>query len=793
MMKNFFTIVFLVLFNICLFGQFESPKEELRGVWIAALGIDWPSNTGTSAAVIQNQKTQLTNIFDYHRSQGLNTVFLHMRPMCDALYKSSYEPWSHNLTGTQGVAPSDPNYDPLKFAVEEAHNRGMELHAWLNPYRASLQNGSPVSSTHVRNTHPEWIIKCSGTEYRFLNPGLPAVRKYVVKIVMDIVRRYDVDGIHFDDYFYPYAAYGSFNDDAAFASYPNGFTNKSDWRKNNVNLLLEMIDDSIKAVKPWVKFGISPSGNPSVNNEIFCDPESWLAGNYTDSTGTSFSGQAYIDYIMPQLYWSRYNNLLSVWANSAFLNDRHLYIGQAAYRYGTSSMPEDEASWEININRKTPTVKGGVYFSSKSLTNNLGYGSDTLRYRYFTHPSITPKMNWIESGIKKPDPPANLRFEVNSSTLKNELHWDKPAPTAAGDTAFFYVIYRSENNPPDINDSTNMFGLTGTTFLSSNDSRYSVTKGNNYAVTSIDRYSNESDISNVVSLDSPSLIPDKPVLVSPNNNSNELGSTANLTWTNTANAERYLVQVAKDSTFTSELLLLEAGIRNYQKDFRGIVPGEKYFWRVKAFGQVGESVSDVYSFKSGISMPPILNSPPHATLNVSLTPTLNWFNSEAAESYRIQLSTSVLFQTNTFIYDKTISDTALIINEPLTPNKKYFWRVSAINSFGASGWSDQFGFQTTSTVNVEDEELPIEYNVLQNYPNPFNPETTINFAVAKTGFVSLKVFDLLGKEVANLVNKELARGDYSIDFNASNLSSGTYIYRLTVNGIVISKKMVFLK
>ena len=496
-MKNLLTLLLLFFISTNLFSQFNSPKRELRGVWIAALGIDWPSSQGTSSTVIQNQKNQLTGIFDSHRSYGLNAIFLHMRPLCDALYKSNIEPWSHYITGTQGTPPSDPNYDPLTFAIEEAHKRGMELHAWLNPYRAESQYGSPVSAYHVINMHPEWIIKCNGSEYRFLNPGLPEVREYVVQIVMDIVNRYNVDGIHFDDYFYPYQEYGTFNDDATFTMYPNGFTDKAAWRKNNVNLLLKMINDSLEVLKPWVKFGISPSGNPAVNTSIYCDPAAWLKGNYIDSTGTAYSGVPYIDYIMPQLYWSRYNGLLGSWTSTSFLNGRHLYVGQGAYRYGSSAMSDDEAAWEIVTNRSTSSVRGGVYFSSKSLTNNLGYCNDTLKYHYYTHPAITPKMEWIEGGIKKPNVPTNLRFEINASTGKNEMHWDKPAPTLNGDTAFAYVIYRIENSQPEIEDSTNIFGLTGTTFLSSNDSRYSVTKGNYYAVTAIDRYSNESEISNI--------------------------------------------------------------------------------------------------------------------------------------------------------------------------------------------------------------------------------------------------------------------------------------------------------
>jgi uncharacterized lipoprotein YddW (UPF0748 family) len=794
MMNKFliFAILFLTVFIPEIFSQYPNPKSELRGVWIAALGIDWPGTQGTTPSVITSQKNQLISIFDSHRSYGLNSIFLHMRPICDALYKSNYEPWSHYITGTQGVPPSDPNYDPLKFAIEEAHKRGMELHAWLNPYRASTPGGSPASATHVINTHPEWILSCSGSQYKFLNPGLQEVREYVVQVIMDIVTRYDVDGIHFDDYFYPYTEYGPFNDDATFAQYPNGFTNKAAWRKNNVNLLLTMINDSIKAVKPWVKFGISPSGNPSVNNAIFCEPSAWLAGTYTDTTGTLQTGDPYIDYILPQLYWSRYNSLLPVWSGAGFLNGRHLYVGQAAYRL--PEFPVDEMTWEITTNRSTLAVEGGVFFSSKSLTNNLGYGNDTLKYHYFTHPSITPKMEWLAGSSTSPNPPANLRFELNSTSGKYELHWDAPAATPGGDTAWAYVVYRSENNPPDIGDSTNLFGLTGTTFLPATYARYSVTKGDNYAVTAIDRYSNESGVSNTTVLNNPSLIPSEPVLVSPANGSSELGLTATLQWTGDANSERYAVQVSKDPDFNSDMMLMVWEYRNAQITFRNIIPGDTYYWKVKAFGQVGESdFSDVYSFRSGIPFPPVLNSPPHATLNVSLTPVFNWFSSEGATSYQFQLATTVQFTAGTFLYDATINDTTFIVTTPLEPNKNHYWRVSAINTYGQSFWPTGFGFKTTPDTYVELEGIPSEFDLKQNYPNPFNPLTEIEFSIAKQSFVSLKVYDLLGREVANLVNEELREGNYSATFNASKLSSGTYIYYLIADGLRFSKKMILLK
>lgn len=787
-------IAFLFFHSLILNGQSEDPKRELRGVWIASLGIDWPSSRGTSTTDIQNQISQLVSIFDLHKSYGLNAMFFHVRPLCDAVYKSNIEPWSNFLTSTQGVAPSDTSYDPLKLAIQEAHKRGMELHAWLNPYRAELSGGSQVSTNHVINKHPEWIIKCNGSEYRFLNPGLPEVREYVTRIVIDIVERYDVDGIHFDDYFYPYPEYGAFNDNEAFAKYPNGFSDKTAWRKNNVNLLLKMIDDSIKAVKPWVKFGISPSGNPSVNGSIFINPKDWLEGTYTDSTGVKHTVGPYIDYIMPQLYWATYGGNLSNWTGTSFLNGRHLYIGQAAYRYG--EFPPGEITWEISTNRNTQTINGGVFFSSQSLTvYNYNFVTDTLKYRYFARPAITPKMQWKEGSNNKPNAPTNLRFEVNSSTGKYELHWDKPATVSNDDTTFFYCIYRSENAFPDIESSSNIFGLTGTTFLSSNYAKYSITKGTYYAVTAVNRYSNESNISNVVSFDLPSLIPNKPILASPVNGNRELGLTATLTWSGDSNSERYVIQVSKDSSFNSNIVLLLSEYKSTQLSFKNIAPGEKYFWRVKAFGQVSESeYSSVFSFQSGIPIHPQLISPAHATFNVPLKPIFKWYQTGNATLYRIQVSTTIDFQNNTFFIDTTLVDTSYSTKAPLTPNKTYYWRVSAQNIYGTSKWSSQFGFRTTAT-NLADEnnDIPTTYVLKQNYPNPFNPATKISFSLPESGLTVIKIYNLLGQQMEELLNRELSAGHYTFEFNAENYPSGIYIYVLHSGSHILSRKMILVK
>jgi uncharacterized lipoprotein YddW (UPF0748 family) len=796
-MKKTLLLLF-VTFSI-ISAQTTIPKYEMRGVWIASLGIDWPSSTGTTISVMNAQKTQLQTILDSHRSYGLNSVFFHIRPLCDAAYKSSIEPWSRFITGQQGAAPADPTYDPLQFAIEESHKRGMELHAWLNPYRALQTTGSvsSLSPNHVINTHPEWIIKCNGTEYRFLNPGLPAVRNYVTSIVMDIVRRYNVDGIHFDDYFYPYTEYGAFNDDAAFQLYPNGFTDKSAWRKNNVNLLLKMIDDSLKAVKPYVKFGVSPSGNPSVNNSIFCSPADWLKGDYRDTTGVLHTGAPYIDYIMPQLYWVAYNNQLGNWSGTTFLNGRDLYIGLPAYRYVESGWSPGEISWELKTNRTVSTIKGGVFFSSKSLVNNLAGCNDSLEYNYYTQPSVTPKMAWLPGSNTQLNPPTNLRYQYNLSNNSYELQWDKPTATVNGDTAVSYLVYRFTTSQGNVNEQKNIFGQTGVEFLDPNYAKFSVTEGNYYGVTAFDRYSNESVLSNVILFDTSGLVPGTPGLLTPANGANNLTSTTTLSWSAVPNTLRYRVQVATDPSFT-EIIYDLREYRGTSAVFARIAVGNTYYWRVQAFSYGGSGeFSTVHTFKSGIPFTPVLLEPTHANLNVPLNPTFKWTSIDNATSYKFQLATNSNFTTGV-IKDTSLSDTTIYV-ENLEPLKNHFWRVAAFNSIGTSAWTQYFGFKTGTTVVGTDETdpFPSQYKLDQNYPNPFNPSTVISYEVPQTDRVTLKVFDVMGREVALLVDEVRSPGKYSIEFNTNsyneNFSSGVYFVELRSGTFRSVKKLMFLK
>src|SRR3954451_20988647 len=243
---------YLLLLGSCfsLSQAYSQPKYEFRAVWVASVvNIDWPSKKGLSVA---DQKAEFIRLLDMHKRNGMNAIIMQIRPVADAFYPSRFEPWSEYLTGTQGVPPT-PYYDPLQFMIEETHKRGMEFHAWINPYRAVFNvNRSSVAPGHITRLFPQWFVTYGNTKY--FDPGIPEVREHVNRLVRDLVERYDLDGIHFDDYFYPYRIPGKeFPDEASYAKYGNGI-DKSDWRRNNVDTIIRMLSETIKSVNPRVKF-----------------------------------------------------------------------------------------------------------------------------------------------------------------------------------------------------------------------------------------------------------------------------------------------------------------------------------------------------------------------------------------------------------------------------------------------------------------------------------------------------------------------------------------------------------
>jgi uncharacterized lipoprotein YddW (UPF0748 family) len=325
----------IIITPTILYAQSTSkiaPKREFRGVWVATVAnIDWPSKPGLSP---DQQKQELIGILEMHKANGMNAILLQVRPAADAFYAKSREPWSQWLMGRQGVSPG-PGYDPLAFAIKEAHQRGMELHAWFNPYRATMSVNTVVSPDHMTRKRPDWFFYYGGKKK--FDPGIHAVRDYIIQVILDVVKGYDVDGIHFDDYFYPYKIAGQrINDEATFSKYSNGFTDINDWRRNNVDLLIKQLDDSIHHHKKYVKFGISPFGIWKNDNEDSQGSATRGLSNYHELFADSrkWVKEGWVDYINPQIYFSftrkvaPFGTLVDWWGNNAY--GRHLYIGQAA-------------------------------------------------------------------------------------------------------------------------------------------------------------------------------------------------------------------------------------------------------------------------------------------------------------------------------------------------------------------------------------------------------------------------------------------------------------------------------
>jgi uncharacterized lipoprotein YddW (UPF0748 family) len=470
-----------------------TPLRQFRATWVSSVvNIDWPSKTGLTAA---QQQAELIGWLDDAVRQRHNAVILQVRPTADAFWPSTVEPWSQYLTGKQG---GDPGYDPLAFAVAEAHKRNLELHAWFNPYRLSMgTNLNALVPTHPARQHPDWVVTYGGKLY--YNPGIPAARKLVEDAIMDAVSRYDIDGVHFDDYFYPYPVAGQVFDDAAtYAQYGAGFPTLAEWRRNNINLLIREMQARIKAAKPWVKFGISPF---AVWRNKATDPlgSDTTAGvqTYDDLAADTrrWVREEWIDYIVPQVYWAGgfapadYNKIVPWWAEQVRDTDVHLYIGHATYKVGTSTQSPDwsdpaELSDQLAFNTAIPEVKGDIYFSAKDVRADRLGATTLLNNNWYTRPALIPAMPALDS--RSPLPVHAVRSTRTADGV--QLTWHRTSADATS-----YAVYRRELNGGDHcpdNDARNLIATTrDTTYL---DPTATPGKPYLYTVTALDRLANQS-------------------------------------------------------------------------------------------------------------------------------------------------------------------------------------------------------------------------------------------------------------------------------------------------------------
>jgi uncharacterized lipoprotein YddW (UPF0748 family) len=496
--NNIFPIfLIIILLNINLCSQSLSPKREFRGIWIATVeNIDWPSQKNLTT---EQQKNEFIDIIDRLKKDKFNAIFIQIRPSCDAFYQSSLEPWSEWLTGKQGIAPQ-PFYDPLKFIIEECHKRAIEVHAWLNPFRSVMDiHSSNISANHVSRLHPAWNVAYG--QFKWLNPGLPQVRDYVLQVVMDVVNRYNIDGIHFDDYFYPYQIPGKkFHDEKAYSQYSHGIKNLEDWRRDNINLFIKSVSENIKRVKPEIKFGVSPFG---IWKNKSSDPAGSLTSgsesfNSTYSDSRKWLREGWVDYVAPQLYWNignrvaDYKSLAEWWNNNSF--GKNIYLGQSIYKIGTDKNPAwhngGEIPFQIKLNRNLDHIKGNVFFNTNSYLKNPFGLEDSVRNNYYKYYAVSPQVTSYTSSNSL-TPISSGYQNLNGKIL---LNWQKPIKGSNVDSTRNFIIYRFDGSEPiDISRSDKIKDVLWGSETSWLDTRkFNNSLASTYVITSLNKFGNES-------------------------------------------------------------------------------------------------------------------------------------------------------------------------------------------------------------------------------------------------------------------------------------------------------------
>ncbi|GAB1415457.1 family 10 glycosylhydrolase [Paludibacter sp.] len=468
----------------------------MRAAWIATVeNIDWPKNRGN----VIEQQNDLVQMLNRLQKLNFNTVVFQVRPSADALYYSTLEPWSKYLTGQQGKAPV-PFFDPLQFIIDEAHRRCMEVHVWINPYR--VLNGdklSSLSSNHIYQSKKHLFVEYGGKYY--FNPGLDETREFLNDVVRDIVQRYDIDAIHMDDYFYPYPVNGKdFPDDDTFKKFSRSFTNKGDWRRNNVDMVIAELQGTIKSIKPWVDFGISPFGVWR-NDNVDSRGSATRAGiqNYDDLYADilKWLKEGNIDYVVPQLYWeigkkvADYKILLEWWSKNSF--NKNLYIGLYSSALEFKTEPEwkkpNEIARQLRLNQNYSNVDGAMFFSAKSLMKNHQGLNDSLQNRFYKYKAICPENRNI-MGLNAHQP-ENIRILKDHKDAI--LIWDDICEEAGSEIAYYIVYAFKSKKVGDLQDASNILTLTKENYIDLNKYIHDLKGYYTFVVTAVNRYRKESE------------------------------------------------------------------------------------------------------------------------------------------------------------------------------------------------------------------------------------------------------------------------------------------------------------
>lgn len=491
--KSLLCVFFLLLMAGGVFAQVQTgsayPKREFRAAWIQSV------NGQFRGMPTEKLKQNLIGQLNSLQKAGINAIIFQVRPEADALYASRLEPWSRFLTGVQGKAP-EPYWDPMQFMIDECHKRGMEFHAWINPYRTKTTLKSELAPNHVYNIHPEWFVTYGDQLY--FDPALPESRRHICMVVSDIVSRYDVDAIHMDDYFYPYPIKGKdFPDDASFARFGGGFSNKGDWRRSNVNVLIKKLHETIREIKPWVKFGVSPFG--IYRNESSDPLGSKTKGlqNYDDlyADVLLWAREGWIDYNIPQIYWhighpvADYETLVKWWARNT--ENRPLFIGQSVMNTVQNADPKNpsinQLPRKMALQRAYQTIGGSCQWPASAVVENVGKYRDALIAEYHKYPALPPVFDFIDN-----EAPAKVR-KMKPVWMEDGyiLFWTAPKYKEEMNRAVQYVVYRfNDKEKVNIDDPSHIVAITRDNFykLPYEDGKTKY----RYVVTALDRLHNES-------------------------------------------------------------------------------------------------------------------------------------------------------------------------------------------------------------------------------------------------------------------------------------------------------------
>ena len=685
-MKFVKQISFLALGLCMALTLHAQPKREFRASWLTTVwAIDWPNpHSQPSAAGQLQQQNDMISLLNLHRKANFNAMFFQVRGFCDAMYKSKYEPWSQYLTGTRG---GEPTYDPLQLVIDSAHARGIEVHAWLNPYRYASSDAT-YGKNHPKdyyNTHPEWLVKCG--DITILNPSLPEVREQICKVVADIVENYDVDGIIFDDYFHQ-SGYQDSYDDAQYNAYKDTASvvmSRADWRRAQNNLMVRMVNDTIKATKPWVKFGIGPAGvagkantsapvygvepcpTPASDwqyNQIYADPLAW----YNEKT---------IDYMSPQIYWtidswSNYDVIARWWSDMACHFNRHMYVSHTLQNLvsdnqvtsGKHNKYEIGAQIELNRLYDRQDAPGSVWYSFSTGISTKDY-FNYIEADVNTNAAVIPQMSWYSTD--------ECIYVSNITKSGNKLTWDAPKSNLR------YVVYQiptSELGKPGVAHSSKY--LLGTTYTNefnvNNKFALDASIPSVYAVAVLDRFGNEypaRTMDNTTWGKSP-----VAEITYPLNNTPAL-MPCNVTWNAVPGADSYFFQLSKSADFSEIDYEYEVSEPTfYLGKIYWLKSDGTYYWRIRTRSiNKEDSFTGIHSFNGSYFR---MVSPAEGDTCDFVTPTfvcdkVNY----STVKYTFEISTTAAFDESSMVHVGTSSTNTYKLPFDLLASRDYYVRATA--------------------------------------------------------------------------------------------------------------------